>query len=165
MRTWWVLPLSAVVGCVSSVNPDQGKFSCATASDCGEGWECRPQLAGGAMCFKRGSCQDDELCNGQDDDCNGAVDDGFDLRSDSANCGQCARPCADGNRCVDSVCREAACNDGVDNDHDGGTDCEDLACLGRSCASPDGGRCALRRSDGGILDGGADAGVLGCFAE
>ena len=34
-----------------------------------------------------------EICDLQDNDCNGVVDDGFDLQSDTANCGACGRVC------------------------------------------------------------------------
>ena len=36
----------------------------------------------------------EELCNEQDDDCNGIVDDGFDLARDPRNCGGCGVECA-----------------------------------------------------------------------
>ncbi len=35
-----------------------------------------------------------EQCNGRDDDCNGIVDDGFDIDTDPANCGRCGNVCA-----------------------------------------------------------------------
>ncbi len=35
-----------------------------------------------------------EICNAIDDDCNGVVDDGFDLDADPANCGRCGNACA-----------------------------------------------------------------------
>jgi MYXO-CTERM domain-containing protein len=35
-----------------------------------------------------------EECNGLDDDCNGVVDDGFDLDTDVTNCGRCGRVCS-----------------------------------------------------------------------
>lgn len=168
MRTWWlavswlaVCWLAAVVtsGCVSAVNPDEGRFACAAATDCGAGWECRPQLVGGGRCHKAGSCLDAEACNGLDDDCNGAVDDGFDLSSDSAHCGACDHPCRVGTSCLGSSCREASCDDGLDNDLDGRADCTDEACLGLACTPPDGGHCGALRTDGGQPD--ADAGVDG----
>jgi cysteine-rich repeat protein len=34
-----------------------------------------------------------ELCDGLDNDCNGLVDEGFDLQTDPANCGTCGRSC------------------------------------------------------------------------
>ncbi len=55
-------------------------------------------------CVKTGQ----EVCDGTDNDCNGKIDDGFDLSTDLENCGGC------GNRCVyvnaDSVCELGHCN-------------------------------------------------------
>jgi len=151
MRTSW-LAILVTSGCVSSVNPDLGRFSCASADDCGGGWECHAQVDGGGRCFKAGTCQAVEVCNGVDDTCNGAIDEGFDLKTDSLNCGACGHPCGAGTACEASVCRESQCDDGVDNDSNGSMDCADDACLGRTCAS-DGGVCAFRALDGGF-DGG-----------
>lgn len=168
MRTVW-LAVAVASSCVSSVNPDEGRFSCASSGDCGTGWECRLQLAGGGRCFKLGVCRDAEVCNGLDDDCNGAVDESFDLTSDSAHCGACDRSCDGGTSCRASACRESRCDDGVDNDFDGLADCADAACRGLECTPPlDGGRCGALLLDGGIYDGGvADGGapvVRACFA-
>ncbi|MCA9575820.1 MAG: MopE-related protein [Polyangiales bacterium] len=49
-----------------------------------------------------------ELCNGIDDDCNGAVDNGFDLLSDEANCGTCGLACANGLECCNGKCVNTA---------------------------------------------------------
>jgi hypothetical protein len=50
-----------------------------------------------------------ELCNGQDDDCDGKVDNGFDLLGDELNCGQCGTACNSGpNRtCCDGTCKKS----------------------------------------------------------
>jgi hypothetical protein len=45
-----------------------------------------------------------EQCNGLDDDCDGTVDDGFDLSTDAANCGRCGRSCQAGQRCAAGDC-------------------------------------------------------------
>jgi hypothetical protein len=139
--------------CVSPVDPDQGRFACASSADCGSGWECLPQFSGGDRCFKVGVCE------------------AFDLAADSANCGFCTHACAAGTGCADAGCVEVACGDGVDNDLNGLTDCADPACLGQRCDA-DAGRCGLKAPDAGSGDGGAgDAGadggpglVRGCFA-
>lgn len=176
VRLGWLTTLlsSLALTCLPRVDPEVGRYACASHRDCGMGWECRPQVSDGGRCYAQGACLDIEACNGLDDDCNGAVDDGFDFSSDAAHCGGCGRACTEGTRCLEAACREARCDDGVDNDGDGGTDCGDVACLGLPCAA-DGGRCALGFADGGLVDGGphgasADAGVdedvvLGCFGR
>ena len=49
----------------------------------------------------------------------------------NVNCGGCA---GDGTGCNQSnQCVEVVCDDAIDNDNTGGTDCDDSACLNRSC--------------------------------
>jgi hypothetical protein len=48
-----------------------------------------------------------EICDGLDNDCNGTVDDGFDLTKDPRNCGGCGIVCADGK------CEGGKCTGGV----------------------------------------------------
>jgi hypothetical protein len=43
-------------------------------------------------------------CDGRDEDCDGAVDDGFDLQVDADNCGQCGLACGDGVSCCGGEC-------------------------------------------------------------
>ena len=70
----------------------------------------------------------DELCDGRDNDCDGAMDEGFDLRVDLANCGVCGNQCAFSNAnatCADSACVMAACRDGyVDSNSNPMDGCE-----------------------------------------
>ncbi len=49
-----------------------------------------------------------ERCNSIDDDCNGTVDNGFDLQNDPANCGRCGNSCAAAANAV-VACRTGAC--------------------------------------------------------
>jgi len=49
-----------------------------------------------------------ELCNGLDDDCDGEVDEDFDLTSDQRHCGACNEPCGANDVCLESACEEAA---------------------------------------------------------
>ncbi|MGZ3457333.1 MAG: MopE-related protein [Archangium sp.] len=78
-----------------------------------------------------------EVCNGLDDDCDGQVDEGFNLQTDMANCGRCGNACnAATELCVDGSCRqfqETSCGNGQDDDRDGLTDCADSDCNGLSC--------------------------------
>ncbi len=49
-----------------------------------------------------------EQCNGRDDDCDGVIDDGFDLQNDSDHCGSCDVRCPSiARRCCAGSCRSA----------------------------------------------------------
>ena len=53
-----------------------------------------------------------EICDGLDNDCNGAIDDGFDFMGDVKNCGACNHQCAfpfANATCVSGVCTQGAC--------------------------------------------------------
>jgi hypothetical protein len=45
-----------------------------------------------------------EICDGLDNDCNGKVDDGFDILTDAKNCGGCGIVCANGGACTQGRC-------------------------------------------------------------
>jgi hypothetical protein len=70
-----------------------------------------------------------EACNELDDDCDGAVDEGFDLATDVANCGACGDACVSSPDNASSACMagacELACDMGfADCDGDGSNGCE-----------------------------------------
>jgi hypothetical protein len=50
-----------------------------------------------------------ELCNQKDDNCNGQVDEGFDLQTDRKHCGSCNNLCAGARPCCAGQCRNS-CN-------------------------------------------------------
>lgn len=76
--------------------------------------------------------QSSESCDNIDNDCDGVIDNGYDLFADSTNCGMCGRACADGQSCNSGHCAwneqqngctpsAESCN-GVDDDCDNAID-------------------------------------------
>jgi hypothetical protein len=56
-----------------------------------------------------------EICNERDDDCDGMIDEGFELQTDPANCGRCGITCSFANAtplCAAGRCRFDACATG-----------------------------------------------------
>lgn len=130
---------------------DEGFDTNSDPSHCGEcGALCQP--ANAAPLCVRGECRVDaclmgfrdtdgaaangcecrvvgaERCDQRDDDCDGRVDEGFDLQRDLAHCGGCGRVCAPAHaaaQCDAGVCRIATCNEGfVDADGQVANGCE-----------------------------------------
>jgi hypothetical protein len=67
-----------------------------------------------------------EVCDGKDNDCDGVIDNGFDLKTDVNNCGECGHKCtvAHGKAtCSDGTCELVACDAGWVN-CDGNQTCE-----------------------------------------
>ena len=106
-----------------------------------------------------------ELCNLLDDDCDGVVDEDFDLATNNAHCGACNLACDvdAGTGCRGASCEEVACSDGLDNDGDGKVDCADPGCAGESCNAAQPNRNCALPPDAGADAGTLDAGVGACL--
>jgi len=113
-----------------------------------------------------------ELCNGVDDDCDDAVDEGFRFDRDPDHCGGCGQACADENTvsaCEDGTCVVVECLPGF-TDCNGRADdgCErpdaELNACGGCDDTPDaeGGACGTCDSGSWICDG---LGSLVCVGD
>ena len=79
-----------------------------------------------------------EVCDGLDNDCDGEVDNGFELETDAANCGECNNVCGDNEICENSHClcgdysgeRIGKCSENEVCNEDG------LCCFEDRCSSP-----------------------------
>lgn len=154
--TFAALAAGALLGfatCRVNLGDDKYIFSCATDGDCaGDGYKCAVTAGRGTCCKPTGpeicdgidnDCDGaidntgkQEICNGVDDDCNGKVDEGYNLKTDTNNCGTCGHICSIKDVCVMGTCMpvlEFNCSDGVDNDDNLKTDCEDPSCDKQSC--------------------------------
>jgi hypothetical protein len=137
---------TASPACRYSVDPDTGKFHCASDSDCGSGWLCFNSCqAGGfsAYCLQDGDC---EPCPS--------------LEADPLNCGSCGISCSSGDECIDGVCAATVLPDAGQPDAgqaDAGSDAGfDAGLDGGEDAGVDGGEDAGH--DAGHPDGSFDAG-------
>ena len=83
----------------------------------------------------------DEVCDGKDNDCDDLIDEDINRScgSDTGECQSGTQTCDNGQwgECVDEIGPaedpEATCDDGLDNDCDGLTDCEDSDCCDDLC--------------------------------
>ncbi|HJL46838.1 MAG TPA: MopE-related protein, partial [Polyangiaceae bacterium LLY-WYZ-15_(1-7)] len=94
-----------------------------------------------------GGCLLNELCNDEDDDCDGIVDEGIDLETDTSNCGECGSVCSPPHSfpvCEAGVCGIADCDVGwLDLNEDPEDGCE-YRCLQ---TSDEDAICDLRDND------------------
>jgi hypothetical protein len=147
--------------CMNIVKP--GVESCANQNaddDCNDteddianlGENCTVPLARGPCSFGTRQCRGQilacvsdvmagpETCNMMDDDCDGVIDDGFELQDDENNCGMCGKKCATGESCCAGMCR----NIDNDPDHCGGCAPANKCAVGENCCA---GACSNPMTD------------------
>jgi hypothetical protein len=128
--------LLAALVCASCGSIPEGVLVCANDSECPSGWSCRlgesrcyrsaggradagPDASipdGGGTDGGRddggsadGGCTPAiETCDGDDQDCDGRIDETFDLEFDSQRCGSCTIACTTGEYCSAGTCRMGA---------------------------------------------------------
>ena len=177
----------APIACKFSLNTNTTLFQCNpdAGNDCaGDGYKCYPQTGKSyGICHLASSCQAFEICNGLDDDCDGVIDNnpvdvGLPCQLDGGvSCGAGTTACIsgvlicephlcpDGTRCGGTKCVEANCWDGIDNDNNGLTDCQDPACIGVACdLPPDASIMNCGTADAGVDAGPQDAGATDASA-
>ncbi len=128
---------AAEAGCVTQDLPDAQVAPDATADDAGG--DARPADAGPGDTALPDAAPPDaptpdvcapiaEVCDGEDDDCDGAVDEDFDLQRDLAHCGGCGRLCARTHgetACAEGECTLVGCEAGwLNADLDPANGCE-----------------------------------------
>ncbi len=138
---------------------DAGDASTDSGTDSGPADSCVPSV---------------EVCNGVDDNCDGVADEGFDLMTDSANCGACGMVCNDQARasvaCVSGSCTLTCDTDFDDCDSDFNTGCEaDLSAPANcgACSSACGASAPLCDPAMGCVSGcsgGTDLCSMACVA-
>jgi len=112
-------------GMVDEGDPGAGGPCGITTGECTAGVE---HCVGGTLQCMGGTGPVIETCNSLDDDCDGMIDESFDLANDRNNCGRCGTICSFANAvagCSMSSCVILACNAGfVDADMMASNGCE-----------------------------------------
>jgi hypothetical protein len=124
--------------CDGQVDDIEGRGESCTLSSgfgpCGEGrWDCME--GGESLTCVRSGPPVVESCNDQDDDCDGQIDEGFDISTDAANCGRCGQSCASNELCCGGVCLDlsAASESGCPACSTENPCARDALCCGGAC--------------------------------
>ena len=80
-------------GCIGN-NSCTFKLSMCAGKCCGVCTQGKTICAGGQRVCQMGAGPKLEVCNGTDDNCDGQIDEGFDLQNDPVNCGSCGTNCS-----------------------------------------------------------------------
>ena len=112
------------------------------------------------------SLPEDSVCDRADNDCDGMVDEDFDLVSDPTNCGSCGRTCAFAHStaaCVAGVCELGTCDPGFHDVNGIGTDGCEYSC---TAATPPTEVCNLADDNcDGMVDEGDPGGGAACGSD
>jgi hypothetical protein len=95
----------------------------ACKGECTAGTTLCTGTAAGLLCVG-GTGAVPEVCDGKDNDCDGTVDNGFDLKTDPLHCGSCEAQCQPGISCVGGKCDFSCATGYVDLDLDPANGCE-----------------------------------------
>ncbi len=125
-----------------------------TVGSCAEGFfDVDKQAANGCECKKSA-----EICDGVDNDCDGAADNGFDLKGDVNNCGGCNQKCAQVPNgtvsCVAGKCTPK-CNPGFSESSNCGYKCPTNPPVAETCNGVD-------DDCDGVIDDGAPGANVAC---
>lgn len=112
-------------GSCPAPNPCVAQGTCQRPSTCTNNntccGVCRPGstiCVGGAPFCQTSTTPGGEQCNNVDDNCDGQIDEGFNLQTDPSNCGSCGTVCNLNNAfpsCVNGTCGILACRPGFGN--------------------------------------------------
>ncbi len=109
----------------------------ATSADAGSRTDAGQQPDAGSR--PDAGCGTLEECNGADDDCDGAIDETFDLSSDPSHCGSCSTACSSAHAtpgCSAGTCTITACESGFDDcDGNPSNGCESDLTSAMTCGS------------------------------
>lgn len=111
-----------------------------------------------------------EACNGLDDDCDGRVDEVFDLSTDPGHCGGCGNACpflGGEPKCTDGLCSIECDADRANCDGDPSTGCETslgspASCGGCDVTCPSSAPLCARTAGGFTCVVGCEGGLVGC---